>query len=233
VTATFENVRHLYRTIDRLNLDLRNALQMPPTPLRAIGGTSLGKMKDRDDERQIIRSWYGRVHVPGVSQDNEPEEEGPADEEPDEEGVPQRKRRSPPVDIRMNDRLLAIKLVLFESGNARFEPVIRYAVIGDWVVSGKHMAERRGKSFAIPRNMLRRLLRPLPSSGAGIERIATNAKVRRPKGVKTGKASNQLSYRCFGGIKETPLFHLDSPQRLVALVQAIKRHWTRFGRRAR
>lgn len=231
VRETFQTVRDLYRTIDRLNLDLRDALQTPPTPFRALGGTSLGKPQDRSDERQIIRAWYGRIHAPGLPQDNEPEEEGPPDEEADEEGSPRRRSRRAPVTLGTNDRLLATKLVLYEPGNTRLEPVLRYAVMGGWVVSGKRQAERRAKSFEIPSNMLRRLLTPLPASVGGRQLIATRAKIRLPKGTKTGKSGYQLSYRCIGGIKEAPLYDLDSPQRLAALVNAIKRHWSRVGRR--
>src|SRR5438034_442823 len=135
VTATFETIRHLYRAVDRLNLDLRDALQNPPTPFRTVGGTWVGKTKDRDDERQIIRAWYGRVHAPGLSQDSEPEED--VEEDSDDDGAPSRRRRRPPIAIESGDRLLATKVVLYEPSNTRFEPVIRYAVIGGWALSGK------------------------------------------------------------------------------------------------
>jgi hypothetical protein len=234
VTTTFETVRHLYRTIDRLNLDLRNALEAPPTPLPSTGGTSVGKMSGRrDDERQVIRAWYGRLHAPapGLGRDDEPDEDDSPDEDVDGDGEPRRKRRRPPLTLTARDRLLALKLILFEPGNSRFEPVLRYAVIGDWAVKGRSEAELRLKAFAVPRNMLRRLLGPLPASANGKQAIPTNAKARLAKGMKAskGKGGNRLSYHCFGGVKQTLLYDLDSPENITALVRSIKRHWVRFG----
>src|SRR5215471_15261425 len=97
VTTTFETVRHLFRTIDRLNVDLRNALEAPPTPLRSAGGTSVGKTSGRrDDERQVIRAWYGRLHAPGLSRNDEPDDDDSPEEDVDADGEPRRKRRRPP-----------------------------------------------------------------------------------------------------------------------------------------
>jgi hypothetical protein len=236
VTETFETVRHLFRAIDRLNVDLRDALKAPPTALQPIGGTSVGRVAGRrDDDRQVIRAWYGRLHAPDLRTGDEPEEDEPPGDDPEEDGEPRHSRRRPPLPLSCDDRLLALKLVLFEAGKPRFEPVVRYAVIGGWVVKGRSESGYRPERFTIPRNMLRRLLRPLSPAVDGGEYIPTDAKARLPKAgrVGKGKGANRLSYRCYGGIQEMPLYGLDSPQAIVSLASSMKRHWRHFGGRPR
>jgi hypothetical protein len=232
VEQLVRGVRDLFQEIDQLNLALRDALQVGGDGFKPIGGTTLSAKKD--PERQIVRTWYGRLYVPRSARTLEIEEEAEPEEEIDdsEDGTSGRRRKQPPVRLKSRDKVLAIKIVIWEADRKRSEPRLQYAVLGDWLC-GSAPGDRRARfAFEVRRRMLRRVLKHIPPTPADAkQRFSTDAKARI-LGQAKGKG-RPLSLRCIGGLKETSLYELDSTNALDRLVRDIRKHWTAVTRRRR
>jgi hypothetical protein len=228
VHAALGSVWHLCREVDRLNLALRDELQQEPLRFQSLGGFSSGKKSGDNEDRRVIRNWFGRIYTVGDTQAGE-EADGDADEEADDGGDDESTKGHGGrlVSIWPERPFLSVKLVLFDpAASDVIEPEIQYVVLGDWAYGAARLKFPAGAPFTLDREMLRRLLRAVPSAGSTTKgkSIMTGAKVGKPKGDKK-KGDRRLSFRCLGAVQTAALYELDSAAALEKLARDIKTHW--------
>jgi hypothetical protein len=228
VLAAISSVQHLYRALDRLMIELREALAEPPNALVAIPFTA-GKA-GKDSGRLVLRHEYGTLFRPIVSADEAEDDE---DEEDDEEGEelddedtdrPKRKRSAPVVDAA--ESLLAVRIAMYEARqHPGFEPHIAFAVMNDWRIGDRRPDP--GQPLTFMRHMLRRIPRALAQAdrkkGAS---LLTAATVKKVPGAKKSKGDGRrLTCRLPMGVDLVPLYELDDASAVSALADRMKVMW--------
>ena len=237
VVASVSSVQHLYRALDRLMVELREALADPPTALVPIPFTT-GK-SSKDAGRLVLRYEYGTLFRPAAAAD-EPEEEDDDDEElddseesdDDDSESPKRKRGSPQIDA--DEALMAVRIVMYEARQqAGFEPHVAFAVMRDWRIG------ERAADPSYPLMFMRHMLRRIPKALAYADRkkgasLVTAATVKRLPGVKKGKGDGRrLACRLPMGIEVVPLFELEDPAAVNGLAERMKAMWAAAAEQAR
>ena len=235
VAAAVSSVQHLYRALDRLMLELREALAESPHQLAAIPGMQ-GKSGRSGGGRLVLRDEYGTLFRPVTSEsdldvDDEAEsDEGDDDDDDDDESGAPRRGISPA--IAANECLLGLRIAMFDPRRpTSFEPHIAYAAMSEWRMG--NAAPVADQQFLLARHMLRRITRSLataePRKGA---LLTTTAQVKRVAGTKKGKGlARHLSCRLPTGVETVPLYALEEPAAVVTLAEKMKEMWAAASRK--
>ena len=224
VAATISSVHHLYREVERLNKELRDALNEELIPVR---GSAYGKSR-LNPTGFVVRDAYGVLFKPIVSDEEvdaaeDDEEESDADSDEGGDGG-----TGSPVELAADQPLMAVRVVLYDLRKQDgIEPQIQFGVMSNWRVGGGETTE--GQRFILDRSKLRRV--PL-SLGAAVgigqgRRFQTNATVKSVEGTKHKKGARKLSYQLPAGVETEPLYSLDSPEELRKLADRVRIMWAK------
>jgi len=232
VVAAVSSVQHLYRALDRLMLELREALAEPPHPLTAVPGM-LGKSARDSAGRLVLRYEYGtlfRLATAEADLEGDDDADPDDDDEDDEDGAPARGRISPAIGA--GECLLGLRVAMFDARQqASFEPHLAYAAMTDWRMGTQ--APDVDQQLVLARHMLRRITRALanPDRKKGTL-LTTTAQVKRVEGSKKGKGPDRrLACRVPMGIEIVPLYSLEEPASVFSLAEQMKEMWAAASRR--
>lgn len=230
VSAAIASVRHFYREVDRLVVNLREVLLEEPDSLKVVRGSTGKGTSVKQQGRVVLRDEYSILFEPAEDEEgaadaaeDDGDDEEDADELEDEVDKPSGSRkRSRPAELDPDQPLLVLRLSLAtQRPSESFEPSLQYAVLGAWGL-GLTEAKHPGP-FLLKRNMLRRITWIL-EKGDSSKRILTAARViGKGKGAKSGDRT--LSCRILGGVRAVALYDLDQPKALDDLAVAMKEHW--------
>ena len=228
VAAAISSVHHLYREVERLIAELREALGEEPGALIRVRGSADGKSR-LNPKGFVVRDAYGVLFKPVVSDqelDAAEDDEEDSDAESDDGGHGGTGR---PVELVANQPLMAARVVLYDLRKQDgIEPQIQFGVMSDWRVGSA--AATAGQRFILDRPMLRRV--PL-SLGAAVgrgqaRRFQTTAAVKRVEGTKRKKGrDSKLSYQLPVGVETEPLYSLDNPEALRTLADRVRAMWAK------
>lgn len=221
VIAAVGSVHQLYRQIDRLNSDLREALQAGPDRLSVLASNALKPGKDKG--MRVIRDAYGLLlgRSDDLEQEEEEDDEGEADTgddaEGDEEGL---KRRRKKIEL-TQAACMAVRVLVYDPDEPPgFVPQVLYAPIGTWGLEGRAGHPERLQLAYSRAARIPHVLRPGVQAGTILTTRARTLGNRRASGER-------VTCQPLTAPASVPLFQLDGSGEVERLSMQIKSAWHR------
>jgi hypothetical protein len=219
VIAAVGSVHQLYRQIDRLNSDLREALQAGPDRLSVLASNALKPGKDKG--MRVIRDAYGLLlgRSDGFETVEEEDDDGDADTgedaEGDEESSKRRKKK-----IQLNQApCMAVRVLVYDPDEPpNFVPQVLFAPIGVWGLEGR---TARPETLELAYSRAARIphvLRPGLQAGKSLTTRARTVGNRRASGER-------VTCHALAEPASVPLFQLDGSGEVERLCTDIKNAW--------
>jgi hypothetical protein len=219
VIAAVGSVHQLYRQIDRLNSDLREALQAGPDRLSVLASNALKPGKDKG--MRVIRDAYGLLlgRSDDLEQEEDEDDEGEADAGDDAEGDEESsKRRKKKIQLNRAPCMAVRVLVYDPEEPPGFVPQVLYAPIGRWGLEGR-AAQPETVELAYSRAArIPHVLRPGVQAGKMLTTRARTLGSRRASGER-------VTCQPLVEPASVPLFQLDGSGEVERLCADIKRAW--------
>ena len=219
VIAAVGSVHQLYREIDRLNSDLREALQAGPDRLSVLASNALKPGKDKG--MRVIRDAYGLLlgRSDELEQEEEEDDEADADAGDDAEGDEETSKRRRKKIALTQAPCMAVRVLVYDPDEPQgFVPQVLYAPIGRWGLEGRS-AQPETLELAYSRAArIPHVLRPGVQAGKMLTTRARTLGNRRASGER-------VTCQPLAEAASVPLFELDGSGQVERLSMSIKRAW--------